>query len=254
MPGFFPIEDPSTDFSREKNVYLARLADLAERYEDMARYMTAVSRLNQELSVEERNLLSVAYKNAVGSRRGSWRTVSSHEQKEQAKGNGEHTVNAQAYRKKIETELIEICESILDLLDKNLIPSSTSGESKVFYYKMKGDYYRYIAEVVVGEEKSKSSEEAHKAYKAAMAIAQAELPVTHPIRLGLALNFSVFHYEVLSNPDEACKMAKQAFEDAIAELDNVSEDTYKDSALIMQLLRENLQLWTSDNTAEEGNQ
>jgi len=70
--------------------------------------------------------------------------------------------------------------------------------------------------------------------------------VTHPIRLGLALNFSVFYYEVLNNPEEACKMARQAFEDAIAELDNVSEDSYKDSTLIMQLLRDNLTLWTSD--------
>ena len=239
------------NLDRETCVYLARLAEVAERYEDMAKYMTTVSRLPQELTVEERNLLSVAYKNAVGSRRASWRTVSTHEQKETAKGNADHTHIAQDYRKKIEAELSEICQNILDLLDKNLIPSSTNGESKVFYYKMKGDYYRYIAEVAVGDDKARASDEAHKAYKEAMAVAQQELPVTHPIRLGLALNFSVFHYEVLASPDEACQMAKQAFEDAIAELDNVSEDTYKDSTLIMQLLRENLQLWTSDQTQEQ---
>jgi 14-3-3 protein epsilon len=238
-------------YSRDKCVYLAKLAESAERYEDMAKYMTTVSRLNQELTVEERNLLSVAYKNAVGSRRASWRNVSTSEQKETGKGNAEHSQLAQGYRKKVEAELSEICQSILDLLDKNLIPTSSNGESKVFYYKMKGDYYRYIAEVAVGEEKAKASEEAHKAYKEAMNVAQQELPVTHPIRLGLALNFSVFHYEVLVNPDEACKMAKQAFEDAIAELDNVSEDTYKDSTLIMQLLRENLQLWTSDQAQDQ---
>jgi len=81
--------------------------------------------------------------------------------------------------------------------------------------------------------------------------AAGELAVTHPIRLGLALNFSVFHYEVLNNPDEACKMARTAFEDAIAELDNVSEESYKDSTLIMQLLRDNLTLWTSDQDADQ---
>jgi len=96
------------------------------------------------------------------------------------------------------------------------------------------------------EEKQGASEKAHEAYKQAMQVATTDLAVTHPIRLGLALNFSVFYYEVLNNPDEACKMARQAFEDAIAELDNVSEDTYKDSTLIMQLLRDNLTLWTSD--------
>jgi 14-3-3 protein epsilon len=73
-----------------------------------------------------------------------------------------------------------------------------------------------------------------------------ELPPTHPIRLGLALNFSVFNYEILNAPDKACQLAKQAFDDAIAELDTLSEDSYKDSTLIMQLLRDNLTLWTSD--------
>merc|ERR1712098_845895 len=87
---------------------------------------------------------------------------------------------------------------------------------------------------------------AHDAYKAAMEVAATDLAVTHPIRLGLALNFSVFHYEVLGNPEEACTMARKAFEDAIAELDSVAEDSYKDSTLIMQLLRDNLTLWTSE--------
>merc|ERR1711904_215936 len=98
-----------------------------------------------------------------------------------------------------------------------------------------------------GDGKTAAASNAHDAYKEATNIAQAELLVTHPIRLGLALNFSVFHYEVLNNPDEACKMARQAFEDAIAELDNVSEESYKDSTLIMQLLRDNLTLWTSND-------
>ena len=110
---------------------------------------------------------------------------------------------------------------------------------------------RYIAEFASGDAKSKAAEQAHDAYKEAMTIAQAELPVTHPIRLGLALNFSVFYYEVLNNPDEACKMATAAFEDAMSGLDNVSEDTYKDSTLIMQLLRENLTLWTTDQNPEQ---
>merc|ERR1712227_1008081 len=101
-------------------------------------------------------------------------------------------------------------------------------------------YYRYIAEFSDGDAKAKAAENARLAYGEAQAVAEKDLAVTHPIRLGLALNFSVFQYEVLSKPDDACKMARKAFEEAIAELDNVAEDSYKDSTLIMQLLRDNL--------------
>merc|ERR1712228_1076932 len=103
-----------------------------------------------------------------------------------------------------------------------------------------------------GEKKKTASNNARKAYSDAQKAAESDLKVTHPIRLGLALNFSVFQYEVLDNQEEACKMARTAFEDAIAELDNVEEESYKDSTLIMQLLRDNLTLWTSDG--DEGQQ
>merc|ERR1711881_222083 len=212
---------------------------------EMADYMKQVGTSGQDMSVEERNLLSVAYKNAVGSRRASWRIISSVEQKESSKGNDTNVGHCKEYRSKVESELQGICDTILGLLDGSLIPGAKDAESKVFYHKMKGDYFRYIAEFSSNEVKAKAADSAKLAYDDAMTAA-GELAVTHPIRLGLALNFSVFHYEVLNNPDEACKMARTAFEDAIAELDNVSEDSYKDSTLIMQLLRDNLTLWTSD--------
>ena len=230
---------------RDKSIYFAKLAEQAERYDEMADYMKQVGTSGADLSVEERNLLSVAYKNAVGSRRASWRIISSVEQKEGSKGNEANVANCKEYRTKVETELQGICDTILGLLDGSLVPGAKDAESKVFYHKMKGDYFRYIAEFTDGDKKSGAANKAKGAYDDAMGAAS-ELAVTHPIRLGLALNFSVFHYEVLNNPDEACKMARTAFEDAIAELDNVSEDSYKDSTLIMQLLRDNLTLWTSD--------
>merc|ERR1711965_6831 len=155
------------------------------------------------------------------------------------------------YCAKVETELQGICDKIMGLLDDKLIPKASGGESKVFYQKMKADYYRYIAEYKDGDDKKAAAESARQAYAAAQEVAEKDLAVTHPIRLGLALNYSVFQYEVLSNPDEACKMARTAFEDAIAELDNVAEDSYKDSTLIMQLLRDNLTLWTSDQEGGE---
>lgn len=231
---------------KETFVYRAKLAEQAERYDEMVEEMRKVAALNVELSVEERNLLSVAYKNVIGARRASWRIVSSIEQKEESKGESKQCVKVKDYRAKIEKELKEISDDILKVLDDHLIPSSGSGESKVFYYKMKGDYHRYLAEFATGEERKGAAENSLVAYTEASRIANDELAPTHPIRLGLALNFSVFYYEILNAPDRACKLAKTAFDEAIAELDQLSEESYKDSTLIMQLLRDNLTLWTSD--------
>jgi len=235
---------------REDNVYIAKLAEKAERYDEMVDAMKKVAGLDLELTIEERNLLSVAYKNVVGARRASWRIVSSIEQKEENKpaesAKHPHVVQIKDYRGKVEKELAAICNDVLSVLDEHLIPSSTTGESKVFYYKMKGDYHRYIAEFATGNERKEAAENSLIAYKSSSEIAATDLPPTHPIRLGLALNFSVFYYEILNSADRACQLAKQAFDDAIAELDTLSEDSYKDSTLIMQLLRDNLTLWTSD--------
>ncbi|KAK8482714.1 hypothetical protein V6N13_123437 [Hibiscus sabdariffa] len=193
---------------REQNFYKAKLAEQAERYEEMVKFMEAVVysvAAPDELTVEERNLLSVAYKNVIGARRASWRIVSSIEHKEEGRGNADHVSIIREYRAKIETELSEICAGILKLLDDKLIPAAGSGNSKVFYLKMKGDYHRYLAEFSTGDVRKAAAENTLSAYKSA-----------------------------------------QAFDEAISELDTLGEDSYEDSTLIMQLLRDNLTMWTSD--------
>merc|ERR1712098_123540 len=189
---------------KEELVQRAKLAEQAERYDDMAASMKSVTESGTELTNEERNLLSVAYKNVVGARRSSWRVISSIEQK--TEGSEKKQQMAKEYREKVENELRDICNDVLGLLDKFLIPKASNAESKVFYLKMKGDYYRYLAEVATGDARK----------------------------------------EVVDDSQKACQLAKQAFDDAIAELDTLNEDSYKDSTLIMQLLRDNLTLWTSD--------
>eukprot|EP00914_Ancora_sagittata_P019948 GHVO01039636.1.p1 GENE.GHVO01039636.1~~GHVO01039636.1.p1 ORF type:complete len:258 (+),score=54.91 GHVO01039636.1:112-885(+) len=237
--------------TREDYVYKAKLAEQAERYDEMVENMKKVAGMDTDLTVEERNLLSVAYKNVIGARRASWRIISSIETKEEGKSSESKIEMIRNYRKCVEKELNDICGDILNVLDKHLIASAAGGESKVFYYKMKGDYHRYLAEFATGNDRKEAAENSLVAYKAASDIAMTELPPTHPIRLGLALNFSVFYYEILNSPDRACRLAKAAFDDAIAELDSLNEESYKDSTLIMQLLRDNLTLWTSDMQVEE---
>uniref|UniRef100_A0A493SUW4 Tyrosine 3-monooxygenase/tryptophan 5-monooxygenase activation protein theta n=1 Tax=Anas platyrhynchos platyrhynchos TaxID=8840 RepID=A0A493SUW4_ANAPP len=212
----------------------AKLAEQAERYDDMATCMKAVTEQGAELSNEERNLLSVAYKNVQ-------KTDTSDKKMQLIKD----------YREKVESELRSICTTVLELLDKYLIANATNPESKVFYLKMKGDYFRYLAEVACGDDRKQTIENSQGAYQEAFDISKKEMQPTHPIRLGLALNFSVFYYEILNNPELACTLAKTAFDEAIAELDTLNEDSYKDSTLIMQLLRDNLTLWTSDSAGEE---
>ncbi|GMY25856.1 14-3-3-like protein GF14 iota [Fagus crenata] len=254
----------STEKERETQVYMAKLAEQAERYEEMVECMKKVAKLDLELTVEERNLLSVGYKNVIGARRASWRIMSSIEQKEESKGNDNNVKLIKGYRQNVEEELCKICRDILSIIDKHLIPSSSSGEATVFYYKMKGDYYRYLAEFKIDQDRKEAAEQSLKGYEAclfdiscistnaASATANTDLPSTHPIRLGLALNFSVFYYEIMNSPERACHLAKQAFDEAIAELDTLSEESYKDSTLIMQLLRDNLTLWTSDLPEDGG--
>ncbi len=102
----------------------------------MVGYMKEVAKIGGELTVDERNLLSVAYKNVVGTRRASWRIISSIEQKEESKGSDKHVTTIRDYRNKIEAELERVCQDVLEVLDESLIPNAASGESKVFYHKM----------------------------------------------------------------------------------------------------------------------
>lgn len=120
----------------------------------MVEYMKEVAKTGEELTVDERNLLSVAYKNVIGTRRASWRIISSIEQKEESKGATDHVELIKTYRSKIESELEDVCNDVLKVLTDYLLPKAESGESKVFYYKMKGDYHRYLAEFAFGEKRN----------------------------------------------------------------------------------------------------
>ncbi|TMW63997.1 hypothetical protein Poli38472_014702 [Pythium oligandrum] len=231
--------------NREGLVFLAKLAENAERYDDMVANVSAiVAQADGDLTDEERTLVSVAYKNIVGMRRASWRVLCSIEKA--ATHNRPDLVKQ--LREKVESELAASCNEVIEMTDKSLVPKATNAESKIFYLKMKGDYARYLAEFQSEDAQKSSTALALEAYEAASSVASTELPPTHPVRLGLALNFAVFHYDILESTEDACKLAKQAFDDAIAELDTLSDDSYRDSTLVMQLLRDNLTLWTSDDS------
>jgi len=230
----------------EDNVYMAKVAEQAKRYKEMVEYMKSYANAaSGDLSLVERNLLSVAYKTVVGELRASLRIIGSIETKENEKGSMKANLVGTYRTTKVEEELNTICEDILNLLEGKLISKAEGAEAKVFYLKMKADYYRYLAEFATEQKGEAYVIEANDAYKKATDAA-AELAPTHPIRLGLALNYSVFQYEIEKKKEEACELAWKAFDDAIAELNTLDEDSYEVSTRIMQLLRDNLTLWTSD--------
>ena len=225
----------------------------------MVQAMKSLASMDGCLNVDERNLLSVAYKNIVGARRASWRILQSIEAKEDGKSYegeaaGKHTdrlASIAEYKEKVEVELRAICDELQTLIQTMVLDGEPlNSEAKVFYYKMAADYFRYRAEFEKGAARDEAADSASTQYETANKFAQALVP-TSPIRLGLALNYSVFYYEIMHKESEACNLAKTAFDCAIAELDDLEEANYKDATLIMQLLRDNLALWTQRDGGDD---
>ena len=188
----------------------------------------------------------MAYKSLIGAKRSEWRVLSAIEQKV----DGFSNQLARQYQERVAAEIKAVCSEALELIQKHLEPHATQAESKLFYAKMTGDYYRYLSEIIPScdEQQRQYSDASKAAYDKATSLSRTGLPPTHPIRLGLALSFAVFSYEILKDHERAIQIAKAAFDEAISDLDSLSENYYKDTTLILQLLRDNLTQWTLSNT------
>mgnify|MGYP002635998839 CR=1 FL=1 len=191
--------------SVEENIFLARVAEQAERFEDMVDFLAKVLETKgAEVSSDERNLLSVAFKNLISSKRAACRTIAAIEQ------NPKYSKYASAlngYKAAIEDQLTNDCQRVIDLIEAKVLSKDCEGESKAFFIKMVGDYYRYIAENAKGALMESVKQKALSSYEAANKVT---LPPCNPIKLGLALNFSVFHYEVMKDHGRACSIADLA--------------------------------------------
>ena len=232
----------------EKQVYLAMLAEQCSRYEDMMAFLEEmVKSKSEDLSSDERNLLSLAYKNTISLDRQAIRTLLAYESKEAKKAESPYLEYIREYKQKVQKELEDLCNKICETIDTNLLPKANTDEAKVFYHKMKGDYYRYIAENVDGDTKKKYSDLGLSAYNAALDVANS-IDYKNPIKLGLALNLSVFYYEVVGDKEQACKLAQETLDKSKEALNGVDEeeDEVKDAMSIVNLLQENLSMWNSE--------
>ena len=239
------------NFTREEYVYLSKLYEKAERFPDMVKSINKYVELDPKLTKEERNLLSAGYKNIISDKRSSWRLLNNLEQKEEEKKNTTQSAYIKEIKEKIEKELNSIVDEIQSMIDKYLLPNAIDVENKVFYLKLKADYFRYKCEFTSDKEFDDACAKAEKAYKEAYEISNKEMSITNSTRLGLDLNFSVFYYEIKGLKEEACTIAKTAFDEAMKNLDDLEKTKAKYTLLIIQLLKENLILWTNEMNGEE---
>lgn len=221
----------------------ARLAEEAGRWDDMVDFMNSLVKEGRDLSVEERNLLANAYKNHVGAKRAAWRILMGIEQG--LEGINRKRELSKEYRIKIEDELKLSCNELLGLIDKHLI-NTIDMENEIFYLKMKGDYYRYLAEFCRDNTTDYVFDSAKIAYAQALELSRENLSAAHPLRLGLILNFSVFYYEILETHEVACEMVKDSVSAGENDLHNQTESARNDSVMILKLLKDNLKIWSAE--------
>jgi hypothetical protein len=232
----------------EKKIFMARVADQSERYEDMVDFLKEIIQdSSEDVSTDVRNLLSVGFKNLISSQRSAWKTVQAIEQN---KKYAEYSTNCAEYKVKIAKELEDNCQKIIKIVEDHCLPKAGDDEAKVFYLKMIGDYFRYTAETAAGDKLSEVTENASKYYQQATEAA-AVLKPYNSNKLGLALNYSVFYYELKNDSSKACSIAEEALNGARDEIDNMDNEEARDALSIIELLKENLDLWKEEEGGED---
>ena len=237
------------NYNENNYLFLTKLFNCSENYPDMVKAINKYIELNPKLSKEENKLLCNAYKNVVSDKRNSLQILLNYAKKEESKPvNKLHEISI--IKEKIISELKEIFKEIHSMLDRYLIPNAQDSESKILYMKLKADYYRYHCEFAEGEEFEEISNNARKIYKEAFDLAEKELPLYNEVRLGLVLNYSVFEYDIMDNKNEGLEMASKIYNDTMKILDDVEKKRSSDNLLLIQIIKENINIW-SNETEEE---
>ncbi|CAI2378800.1 unnamed protein product [Moneuplotes crassus] len=227
----------------EAKIFMARVADQSERYEDMVDFLKEiVEGSDKDVSPDVRNLLSVGFKNLISAQRSAWKTVQAIEQN---KKYAEYSSDCAQYKDKISSELEKNCQKVIDIVNDKCLPRAEEDDSKVFYLKMIGDYYRYTAETASGSKLEEVTENASKYYQQATD-ASDNLKAYNSNKLGLALNYSVFWYELKNDSSKACEIAEKALNEAREKIDDMDNDEARDALSIIELLKENLDLWREE--------
>lgn len=248
------IQDMST-ISQDKNtcVNQARLCDSAGRFDDMVKYIKILINMGRELNDEEIALVSYAYKNLIKEKRKQFKTINQI-YIDSADLEERKLRIVEEMRNNIAQEIKSICMEMIGLLDKGVFPKVMDAETKVCYLMMRADHYRYLAEISSESKKTEYANISLKIYQEASDISRIQLATTNPVRLNLALNLSVLYYDILNSSRSACIVAKQAFDEAILDIENLNEENLAKTTLVMKLLTDNLTLWEAGHQETVQNQ
>ncbi|KAH0788695.1 14-3-3 protein [Histomonas meleagridis] len=232
--------------STEKELcfYMAHVYDHTDQHQETIDLIKKAVDLDPKLSVNERNLLASAYKNLISNHRNGLRTldaISNHDDGNLTESRKNQIIEIQ---KKISLELEEKCYELIKMVEEKLLPAAQDEDFKLFYEKLRGDYYRYICETLTGEEQVKVAQKAKEAYDSALEIAMDHFAIYDPHRLSTVLNYSIFLFEVMNQKEEAIDFAKNAYHQALSLIDENTDDNYSDATMILQMMNENINKWS----------
>ena len=237
-------------YTREELIFLSKLYTKAELYKEVINFIKEFIKLNPKLEKEECDIISTGFKNMISEKRSSWFTLQSMERKEKKKK--KNTIKEiKEIKNHIENEIRETCKELQDLVDKELLPKNEEDEVLVFLYKLKADYFRYICEFAEGNELLDNLIKAEEFYKKAYEIADKKLPIINSNRVSVALNYAIFLYETKKDKKNGFDIAQNTFKESMKFIEDLEKPKYRDTLLIIQLLKENIIFWNSEMGEEE---
>ena len=237
-------------YTREELIFLSKLYTKAELYKEVINFIKEFIKLNPKLEKEECDIISTGFKNMISEKRSSWFTLQSMERKEKKKK--KNTIREiKEIKNHIENEIRETCKELQDLVDKELLPKNEEDEVLVFLYKLKADYFRYICEFAEGNELLDNLIKAEEFYKKAYEIADKKLPIINCNRVSVALNYAIFLYETKKDKKNGFDIAQNTFKESMKFIEDLEKPKYRDTLLIIQLLKDNIIFWNSEMGEEE---
>lgn len=227
-------------------LYSSKEGNTIERMEEQQQNIADMKRiieLNPVLSSDERNILSLVFKNYLSSRRGPVRDFQQYLRRSDIEIPDSRRAAIARFIGQLQTEILEVARDLIELIDSSLLPVCSEPEQRVFYHKMKADYFRYVCENEDDPDRVMYCEKARACYQEAIDIAQAELNPTSAQVLGLILNFTVFLYETMQCHSEAIELATRTYNETIDLIDAEDNLGYNETTVILNLLRDNKERW-----------